>query len=236
MPRIARVVVPGLPHHVTQRGNGRQDVFTSDEDRQLYLDLLRRHAKRCDLRVWAYCLMPNHVHLVAAPDRASSLARVMGRTHAEYARYFNLKRRRSGHLWEARFFSCPLQDLHLWRAMAYVERNPVRAALVGDAADYRWSSAPLHVRGQEAGWLDFTAWRQHYDGTQWLHVLRTSVEDEAFSLRLREAPRRGRVMGSRWFTQRIGKLMGRELRPKAVGRPARNMKQQPLPQPIEIGV
>ncbi len=236
MPRIASVVVPGLPHHVTQRGNGRQDVFTSDEDRQLYLDLLRRHAKRSDLRVWAYCLMPNHVHLVAAPDRASSLARVMGRTHAEYARYFNLKRRRSGHLWEARFFSCPLQDLHLWRAMAYVERNPVRAALVGDAADYRWSSAPLHVRGQEAGWLDFTAWRQHYDGTQWLHVLRTSVEDEAFSLRLREATRRGRVMGSAAFADRIGKLMGRELRPKAAGRPARIMKQQPLRQPIEIGV
>ena len=81
----------------------------------------------------------------------------MGRTHADYARYFNLKRGRSGHVWEARFFSCPLEDLHLWRAMAYVERNPVRAALVNEAADYPGPSAPLHVRGPEQGWLDFTA-------------------------------------------------------------------------------
>ena len=232
MPRISRVISPGLPHHVTQRGNGRQVVFASDEDRQLYLDLLRRHAKHYALRVWAYCLMPNHVHLLGVPDCANSLARAMGRTHADYARYFNLKRGRSGHLWEARFFSCPLEDLHLWRAMAYVERNPVRAALVSEAADYRWSSAPRHVRGQEQGWLDFTAWRQRYDGTQWLHVLRTSVEDQAFSVRLRESTRRGRVMGSLAFADRLGKLVGRDLRPKAAGRPRRIA----IPQPLEIGV
>jgi putative transposase len=236
MSRISRVVVPGLPHHVTQRGNARQDVFATDADRQLYLDLLRHHAKRYDLRIWAYCLMRNHVHLVTVPDRVSSLARVMGRTHADYARYFNLKRGRSGHLWEARFFSCPLQDLHLWRAMAYVERNPVRAALVSEAADYRWSSASPHVLGQEHGWLDFTAWRQQYDGTQWLHVLRTSVEDQAFSVRLRESTRRGRVMGSSAFAGRVGKLLGRELRTLAAGRPRKVAIQQPVQQLREIGV
>jgi putative transposase len=234
MPRILRAVVPGLPHHITQRGNGRQNVFISDEDRQLYLDLLRRHAERYDLRIWAYCLMPNHVHLVAVPDRINSLARVMGRTHAEYARYFNLKRRRSGHLWEGRYFSCPLEDLHLRRAMAYVERNPVRAALVSEAADYRWSSAPLHVRGQEDGWLDCTAWRQQYDGTQWLHVLRTSVEDQAFSVRRRESTRRGRVMSSPAFADRLGKLVGRELRAKPAGRPPRTAHL--VQHLIEIGV
>jgi len=161
--------------------------------------------------------MRNHVHLVAVPDRIDSLARVMGRTHCDYARYFNLKRRRSGHLWEARYFSRPLEDLYLWRAMAYVERNSVRAALVAEAADYRWSSASMHVRGQEHGWLDFTAWRQEYDGTQWLHVLRTGVEDQAFCVRLRESTMRRPRAGQPSVRRAPGKAAGTRAAGQASG-------------------
>ena len=141
MSRIARIVLPGIPVHVTQRGNGRQRVFFDDGDRQLYVDLLREHAGRAGFRVWAYCLMPNHVHLVGLPERERSLADGLGRTHANYARHFNLRTRGCGHVWQARFFSCPLDARHLWRAMAYVERNPVKAGLVDRATAWLHSSA-----------------------------------------------------------------------------------------------
>jgi putative transposase len=133
MSRIARIVQPGIAFHITQHGNARQQVFFDDTDRLLYLDLLRENAARFVLNVWAYCLMPNHIHLVAVLLRPTSLARTLGRTHADYARHFNLRQQACGHVWQARFFSCPLDSWHLWHAMAYVERNPVRARIVADA-------------------------------------------------------------------------------------------------------
>ncbi len=113
MPRIARVVAAGVPHHITQRGNNRQQIFFSDPDRRFYLTLLRRHAERHGLRVLGWCLMPNHVHLVATPEHELSLARALGRAHYEYAIYLNHERERSGHLWQNRFFSTPLDRHHL---------------------------------------------------------------------------------------------------------------------------
>jgi putative transposase len=145
MSRIPRIVLENIPYHITQRGNGRQQVFFDPYDYQLYLDLLRRYAEDAQLRLRAYCLMPNHVHLIAAPARPNSMASALGRTHADYARHFNLKRRSCGHAWQARFFSCPLDAAHLWNAMAYVERNPVRARIVDEAGQYPWSSAGPHL-------------------------------------------------------------------------------------------
>lgn len=147
MPRIPRVVIPGIPYHVTQRGNGRRDIFYTAADRQIYLDLLARYAERHQMAIWAYCLMSNHLHLVASPRRPESLARALGRAHAQYARYRNLIDRGCGHVWEARYFSCPLERAHLWRAIAYVERNPVRAGIVDHAEAYPWSSARARLGG-----------------------------------------------------------------------------------------
>ena len=144
----------------------------------------------------------------------------MGRTHANYARYFNLKRGRSGHLWEARFFPAP-RSLHLWRAMAYVERNPVRAALVNEAADY--PGRALHCTSavrNKAGWIS----RRSENNTMEPNgsVLRTSVEDQAFSVRLLESTRRGRVMGSLAFADRLGKLCGARAASDGGGPAAKN--------------
>src|ERR1035438_9629206 len=151
MARIARAVVVDVPHHVTQRGNGRQDVFFDDRDRQLYLDAFFDYAARYSLRVWGYCLMSNHVHFMVVPEREQSLARVFGRTHADYARYANLVRRSCGHLWQARFYSCALEARYAWHALAYVERNPVRAGLVKAPEEYQWSTAAAHGREDDLG-------------------------------------------------------------------------------------
>ena len=130
MPRVARIVIPGVPHHATQRGNNRQDVFFVDDDYRVYLALLRGLAEQSGLEVHAYCLMTNHVHLVATPQTETALAAAIGRTHFRYTQYVNRLHGRSGHLWQGRFCSTALDDDHFWWVMRYVERNPVRAGLV----------------------------------------------------------------------------------------------------------
>jgi putative transposase len=158
MPRRSRLVVPEIAHHITQRGNDRQAVFFSADDRRLYLHLLAQQAAACGTHILGYCLMTNHVHLVAAPDREDSLARTLGRTHAEYAQAVNRSRSRTGHLWQNRFFSCPLDPSHLENVMRYVDLNPVRAGLTDAAWEWPWSSARVHcVPG--AGDLVLAIWR-----------------------------------------------------------------------------
>lgn len=136
VPRIARVVAVGAPHHVTQRGNNRQQIFFTDLDRRVYMTLLRQHAARHDLRVLGWCLMLNHVHLVGIPEHEHSLARALDRTHYHYTIYLNRQRICSGHLWQNRFFSTPLDRVHLHTAVRYVDLNPVRAGLVEQAVEY----------------------------------------------------------------------------------------------------
>jgi len=144
MPRIARVVVPGLPYHVTQRGSRREDVFFCDPDWRRYLDLALEYSTRFGLQILAYCLMTNHLHLVCVPLVVTSLAKVFKPVHSRYAQYLNGQLRICGRLWQGRFFSCAMDDDHLWAAIRYVERNPVRAGTVTRAEDYPWSSAAAH--------------------------------------------------------------------------------------------
>lgn len=146
MPRSSRVVIPGLPHHVVQRGNRRMPVFFDDGDRQEYLRLFRKHSILHGLKVWAYCLMDNHVHFIVVPCSEVSLARAIGRTHWHYTRWINLKQEWRGFLWQGRFQSYPLELRHLYGAVRYVEMNPVAAGIVKRAEEYRWSSAKAHVR------------------------------------------------------------------------------------------
>ena len=143
--RMARVVVAGMPHHVIQRGNRRQDVFFNDEDRQAYLKILQEQSRKYDVEIWAYCLMRNHVHLIAAPRQEPSLALAIGETHKRYTRMINFRERWRGYLWEGRFKSFVLDEVYIYAAVRYVERNPVRAKIVTKAEDYYWSSARAHV-------------------------------------------------------------------------------------------
>ena len=239
MPRFARAVVPECPHHVTQRGNNRQDVFFVPDDYRLYLDILREQAERHGVEIHAYCLMTNHVHLVVTPDRAESLAKAVGRTHWRYSQTINRLHGRSGHLWQGRFYSCALDRPHFAAAVKYVERNPVRARIVRRAWEFAWSSAAAHCgkRGlapaersgdvpvpafrDETGLLDLGTWGKRLAGEDWRRVL--SERDDKDAVRaLRSCTSRGRPLGTDSFMSKIEKLVGRRLRPLPSGRPRKD--------------
>ena len=145
MPKAAREVVPGEPHHVTQRGNNRQPIFLDREDHLRYLGFLETSLQEHDIDLLGFCLMPNHIHHVLVPPNAESLASAMNQTSSGYARSFNRRYQRSGHLWQCRYYSCSMDSAHLYRALRYVEMNPVRAGLVQAAWQHEWSSAALHA-------------------------------------------------------------------------------------------
>lgn len=145
MSRAARLVVPGLPHHVTQRGNDRQRTFFGESDYAFYLAVLGEACRKNATAIWAWCLMPNHVHLILAPSEADGLRKALAPTHTRYAKQINRREDRCGHLWQGRFASFPMDDAHLYACLRYVELNPVRAGLVERPEDWRWSSARGHL-------------------------------------------------------------------------------------------
>ncbi|MCP4642701.1 MAG: transposase [bacterium] len=216
MSRVARVVVPGFPHHVTQRGNRRADVFEVDADREAYLRFVKRYASRHGLAVWAYCLMTNHVHLVVVPSREDSLGLALRDAHTVYAMHFNTRTELSGHVWQGRFHSCPMDEPHLWAAVRYVERNPVRAGLVDRAEDYRWSSASAHCDLRKDPLLsdNFPPPGVVEDWKKWLS---DGDDDEAVG-RVRAHTHTGRPCGSPVFLDQLESLLQRVLRPKKRGR------------------
>lgn len=217
MPRIARAVAPGLPHHVTQRGNFGHAVFDDDEDRDRYLEWLAEYSDRYGTRIWAYCLMTNHVHFIVVPETEDSLARTFSQVHRRYARDANRRRGRVGHLWQERFYSCALDDAHLYAAVRYVERNPVRAGLVRRAETYPWSSARAHAAGTAdpllsvgcplvetiADWADYLA----------------GSDDDGWMREFRRSTRTGRPVGSASFVSLIEARLDRTLRAGPRGRP-----------------
>jgi REP-associated tyrosine transposase len=146
--RLARAVVPSLAHHITQRGNRRQRTFFCPDDYLLYIALLAEWCGRCGVEVWAYCLMPNHVHLIAVPGSPDALRRAIGEAHRRYTADINRREGWRGHLWQGRFASYVMDDRYTLAAARYVELNPVRAGLVARAEDYLWSSARAHLLGR----------------------------------------------------------------------------------------
>jgi len=149
MARIARAVAPGIPHHITQRGNRWQETFFGAEDYQAYIGLMREWCGYWKVEVWAYCLMPNHVHLIAVPPSEDGLRRAIGEAHRRYTRRVNFREGWRGHLWQGRFASYPLDEPYLLAAARYIEQNPVRAGLAGTPWEYPWSSAAAHVAGED---------------------------------------------------------------------------------------
>ena len=218
MARMARVIAEGVAHHVTQRGNARRVVFDSDADRLVYLRLLRQYSivHRCALV--GYCLMSNHVHLIAVPGRADSLPVVLRDTHGRYATYLNGRQGASGHVWQGRYFSCPLDGTHLWAALRYVEQNPVRARMVARADEYAWSSAAAHCGGSDAHLLlDAAFWTTEWTAASWKQFLSDEAENDIE--RIRSHTHTGRPLGSEPFVRQMERTLSRALaHRKAAGR------------------
>ena len=229
MPRRARSVIPGVAHHITQRGNNRQPVFFSQEDRRFYLRLLGRHAMHHGMHVLGYCLMTNHVHLVAVPDTADSLARTLGRVHCEYALAVNCTGGRSGHLWQNRYYSCPLDQAHLMSALRYADLNPVRAGLAPSAWDWPWSSARAHALvavHDEVLDCRWTGYIGGWDWADWKEGLAIGMPRGDVDM-VRRATHTGEPLGSRGFISQLELQAGRRLRVLGRGRPRK------VPQPPE---
>ena len=215
MPRRNRIVLPGVPYHITQRGVDRCEVFSSVQDRTTYLRLLRENLADAEVAILGFCLMTNHVHLVALPRREESLAVLLRRVHGRYAQYFNTRSGRTGHLWQNRFFACSLDQEHLWHTLAYVDRNPMRAGIVEDAAEYGWSSAAAHLgRADEFGVLDLR-WRQGRGRAQtWPQILTEC--DAAGESNLRRCTYAGRPCGGEAFVNEMAERFDRRW---VIGRP-----------------
>jgi putative transposase len=208
MARLARVVAAGLPHHVTQRGNRRQPVFFGDDDYETYRELLAEGCRAAGVAVWAYCLMPNHVHLILVPKDADGLRAALGETHRRYTRHVNLRKGWRGYLWQGRFASFPVDESHLLACARYVELNPVRARLARRPRDWRWSSARAHLAGTDD---DLVTTRPLLDLVDdWREFLRgglSAAEHEA----IRAHERTGRPLGDKRFMARLEKRLGRTL-------------------------
>ena len=217
MPRHSRIVIPNIPHHVTQRGNYRQNIFKSDSDYEKYSLWFNEYAAKYKLRVLAYCLMSNHVHFIVVPDKEETLARVFNTTHMRYAQYVNKKIKATGHLWQGRFFSCVLDDKHLYGAIRYVENNPVRVKAVKKAWLYKWSSAGLHVNEGQYGPIKLSAVPDWMPVEEWKDYLAEADEDMCREMRLKTS--RGLVVGEDSFIQKLEKRIGRSLRCLNPGRP-----------------
>jgi putative transposase len=219
MPRFARIVVAGVAHHVTQRGNNKQDVFFVDDDRRVYLELLRAQSQRFGLRVDGYCLMSNHVHIVGVPSEEDSLTKAIGRTNFLYTQYVNRLHGRSGHLWQNRFYSCPMDEAHAMNALCYIELNPVRAGTVRVPWTYPWSSAAAHCGKAPANLLlDVAAWRETMPAGEWRETLAAFARDANEADTLRRSTHSGRPLGSDSFMSKLENLLGRRLRPLPIGR------------------
>jgi len=214
MPRIARVVAPGVPHHITQRGNRRLQTFFCDEDYLEYLDLMAEWCSRWKVEIWAYCLMPNHVHLIAVPPSKEALTGAIGEAHRRYTRWVNSREGWKGHLWQGRFFSFPMDEAHLYVGARYVELNPVRAGLVREPWQYRWSSAAAHVKGQDDKLLRAGPLLEMFG--DWREYLSKSISaEEAEEIQRHE--RTGRPLGDETFLSDLEKKLGRDLRPRKTG-------------------
>jgi putative transposase len=217
MARIARLVVPNYPHHVTQRGVRSMVVFQTDADREAYLRFISEETKHFGVEILVWCLMTNHTHFIAIPKQEDSLARAFGEGHRRYTRMKNLAEGVRGYLFQGRFNSCVLDERHLLAAAAYVELNPVRAGMVKKAWAYPWSSAAFHIGRRKTDPLV-------EDGTlgglvgNWNDLLNQATSEK--DLEIRQMTRSGRPVGEGSFIKRMERLTGRVLSKRKAGRPS----------------
>lgn len=211
MPRQARTVVPNIPHHVTQRGIRKKKVFFKELDYRIYLELVREYKDKAKVDLWAYCLMPNHIHMVVVPREEASLAKFFGPLHCRYAVKVNAVHGWQGHLWQQRFYSTVMDETHALAAMRYVELNPVRAGLCARAEDWQWSSIHAHLEMMNDSLVDVGATRKLVpDWAEYIEGETKASEQDA----LRTHTRTGRPVGTDEFLEALEQRLGRPLRPK----------------------
>ncbi|MCZ6803810.1 MAG: transposase [Proteobacteria bacterium] len=214
MARLARVVLPGYPHHITQRGNRRQDVFFEEGDYERYLELLKEWCRQESIGIWSYCLMTNHVHFIVTPGKKSDLGKAIGEVHRRYTQKINLRKRWTGYLWQGRFASYPMDKRWLLRAAAYVELNPVRAGMVKNAWDYRWSSVHAHLAGKDDNGIVQTEKLLSLAG-DW-KVYLEAAQGDAWK-EIEQHARTGRPLGDERFIEKAERLLQRDLKKKKPG-------------------
>ncbi|WGM41021.1 transposase [Caulobacter sp. NIBR1757] len=233
MARTSRLVVPDLPHHVTQRGSRRQPIFLKAGDEKLYLQILLEECDKAAVEIWAYCLMPNHIHLIATPSRDDGLARAIGETHRQYAGFVNRRERWTGHLFQDRFSSSVLDERHLIAAFRYVALNPVRAGLVERPQDWPWSSVHSHLLGRDGRLVRVSPLLERVESVEDLFApdplidARWAKEIDA----IRAAAKGNEPVGAREFVARLRKAAGAALAANAGadrGQVAR-LREQPVP-------
>lgn len=217
MTRRARIVVPGLPHHVTQRGNRREPIFFEAGDQDVYRDLLAEQTERARVEVWAYCLMPNHVHIVAVPNAAHGLGRAIGEAHRRYTNFINARGRWTGHLFQSRFSSVAMDEAHLIACLRYVSLNPVRARLVPRAEDWPWSSVRAHLAAENDGLVTVAPVLSRVPDFAALVSQAFAGEEAAFA-RIREAEGSGRPLANADFIAGLERILGRRIARRAPGR------------------
>jgi putative transposase len=226
MARLPRVVVADVAHHVTQRGNARQVILANDPDRVAYLELPRQYAELHRLAALGYCLMSNHVHLIVVPRTAAALSQTLKHTRGRYASYWNVRQSSSGHVWQGRFYSCPLDDSHLWAGLRYVELNPVRAGMASAAEEWPWSSAAAHCNPEVSNkMLEMERWQKRWTVAGWSEYL-AAGESQAEVSALRQCTHTGRPLGTIEFVAALEQTTLRRLAPRKGGRPPK-----PAPDP-----
>lgn len=208
MARIARIIAAGIPHHVTQRGNRRMTTFFRDEDYQEYIGLMAEWCRKCSVEIWAYCLMPNHVHLIAVPESEDGLRRGVGEAHRRYSRMINFREGWRGHLWQGRFASFPMDESYFLAAARYVEMNPVRAGLVQEAALWPWSSTQAHLAGLDDQLVKVAPLLEM--AGDWNLFLGAATDEELERIRCHE--RSGRPLGSENFVEQLESALDRLLK------------------------
>ena len=214
MARLARLVIPGLPYHVTQRGNRRQPTFFEDGDFELYRDLLAEAAARAGVSIWSYCLMPNHVHIIIVPADPDGLRRTFADAHRRYTGFINARHRWTGHLWQGRFGAVAMDEAHLIAAARYVALNPVRARLCDSAGEWAWSSARAHLAGKDDALATVAPLLERVGD---FATFLGSPEDQQATRALRMAETTGRPVGGTEWIEQLERASGRSLTPRKRG-------------------
>jgi putative transposase len=213
MARIARVIAIGYPHHITQRGNRRQKTFFGDEDYLSYIEMMAHWCEKYNVEIWAWCLMLNHVHLIAVPHNKEGLGRAIGEAHRRYTRRINFRENWRGHLWQERFASFPMDERYLLATARYIEMNPVAAKVVQLPEEYPWSSAQAHLKGKDDKLVKVAPLLQLIP--DWAGFLQLSSQEEVDTIHHHE--RTGRPLGKKGFVENLEKTLGRILRPQKPG-------------------
>jgi putative transposase len=224
---ILRFVVPHYPHHLCERGVRKEPIFHDSSDYLVYIRVLKHGCAKHRVDVWAYCLMTNHVHVIAIPENEKSISSALHYAHSQYSTYFNAKYGFSGHLWEKRADICVMDDEHMSNAVRYVERNPVRAGIVRRAEDYLWSSAAAHCGLRDdillSGQCPLVAVKENW--SEWLKTEDTEEEKRA----IREHTSKGRIWCTPEMLQQLEQITGRTLTPRRPGRPKKRDGNNPGP-------